>query len=86
MYPTNTSLFTAASPICNVIQADHVSVDPRLADIGRDAVALVGDLLESLGLWPFTAQLGWTAAQFDYLIRDVRTELQNNDLRLYLPL
>jgi hypothetical protein len=47
---------------------------------------MVGDLLESHGLWPFTAKLGWTTAQFDYLVREIRAELQNADLRLYIPM
>jgi hypothetical protein len=46
---------------------------------------MCGDLLESLGLWPFTAQLGWTVEKFDHLIREVRAELDNDGLRLYLP-
>jgi hypothetical protein len=49
-------------------------------------VSMCGDLLELLGLWPFTAQLGWTAEQFDRLIREARTELENDGLRLYLPM
>ncbi|KAH8709957.1 S-adenosyl-L-methionine-dependent methyltransferase [Phaeosphaeriaceae sp. PMI808] len=60
--------------------------DPVQASIGRDAVGVVGDLLESLGLWPFTAYLGWTIAQFDHLIRQVRVELHNSELKLYLPM
>jgi hypothetical protein len=60
--------------------------DPLLASIGRDSVVLVGDLLDSLGLWPFTAHLGWTAAQFDHLIQQIRVELQNVELKLYLPM
>lgn len=66
--------------------ADLLHADPMLAEIGRDAVGVVGDLLESLGLWPFTASLGWTAAQFDHLIQEVRLELQNTELKLYLPM
>ncbi|KAH3915432.1 hypothetical protein HBI56_166380 [Parastagonospora nodorum] len=60
--------------------------DPTQAGIGRDAICVVGDLLESLGLWPFTAYLGWTAAQFDFLIQEVRLELQDTELNLYLPI
>jgi hypothetical protein len=66
-------------------EADQCS-DPVQAAIGRDAVEMVGDLLESLGLWPFVAQLGWSAAQFEYLLREVRMELQNDELKLYLPM
>ncbi|KAL5115160.1 hypothetical protein ACEQ8H_006914 [Pleosporales sp. CAS-2024a] len=60
--------------------------DPAQADIGNDAVEVVGDLLESMGLWPFTAHLGWTAAQFEYLMQRVRLELRNPELKLYLPM
>lgn len=70
----------------NVHPADATCTDPTQAGIGRDAVGVVGDLLESLGLWPFTTYLGWTAAQFDYLIHEVRLELQNTELQLYLPM
>ena len=66
--------------------ADGLYTDPVQAGIGRDAVIVVGDLLESLGLWPFTAYLGWTTAQFDYLIQEVRLELQDTELNLYLPM
>lgn len=62
-----------------------VVVDPVMASIGRDAVEMVGDLLESQGLWAFTARLGWSAAQFETLIGEVRVELRNTELRLYLP-
>ncbi|KAF1946879.1 hypothetical protein EJ02DRAFT_418224 [Clathrospora elynae] len=58
--------------------------DATKASIGRDSVAMVGDLLESLGLWPFTSKLGWTAAQFDYLMWEVRAELQTLELKLYI--
>jgi hypothetical protein len=47
---------------------------------------MIGDLLESLGLWPFTSTLGWTAAHFEDLMREVRAELQNVDLNLYIEL
>jgi hypothetical protein len=66
--------------------AESSSADPIQASIGRDAIGVVGDLLESLGLWPFTAHLGWTSAQFNYLMRQVREELQNIELKLYLPM
>lgn len=66
--------------------ADVALKDPNMASIGRESVEMVGDLLQALGLWPFTAQLGWTTAQFDGLIRQVRSELQDITLRLYLPM
>ncbi|KAI4614694.1 uncharacterized protein J4E87_009495 [Alternaria ethzedia] len=56
------------------------------ASIGRDSVEMIGDLLESLGLWPFTSKLDWTAAQFEDLMREVRAELQNVELNLYIEL
>jgi hypothetical protein len=60
--------------------------DAKLASIGKDAVAMVGDMLDSLGLWPFTQHLGWTVARFTELIDAIRVELQNPDLKLYLPM
>jgi hypothetical protein len=65
---------------------DSRLIDPIQARIGRDAVDFVGDLLASLGLWPFTSHLGWAVAQFDYLIQQVREELQDVELKLYLPM
>ncbi|KAI4923403.1 hypothetical protein J4E85_008441 [Alternaria conjuncta] len=56
------------------------------ASIGRDSVEMIGDLLESLGLWPFTSKLGWTAARFEDLMQEVRAELQNVELNLYVEL
>lgn len=54
--------------------------------MGRDAVGIVGDMLESLGLWPFTAHLGWSFAAFTQLMQEVRAELQNDELKLYIPM
>lgn len=45
---------------------------------------MVGDLLESLSIWPFTADLGWTVAQFEAFMREVRAELANASLKLYM--
>jgi hypothetical protein len=45
---------------------------------------VIGDLLESLGIWPFTSELDWTVVQFDSLMKEVRTELENLDLKLYM--
>ena len=61
-------------------------IDPVKAQIGRDSVSMVGDLLEALGIWPFTTDLGWTAAQFDQLMEEVRAELQNAELKLYIDM
>jgi hypothetical protein len=47
---------------------------------------MVGDLLDSLGLWPFTQHLGWTASQFTELIDAIRIELQDVNLKLYVPM
>lgn len=52
----------------------------------RPSVQMIGDLLESLGLWPFTSKLGWTAARFEDLMQDVRAELQDVGLNLYIEL
>lgn len=46
---------------------------------------MMGDLLESLSLWPLTQCLNKTATQFAKLMDDVRAELQDNDLKLYVP-
>lgn len=75
------SRFPQAAP-----DADGVPVDHTLASIGRDSVGVAGGLLESMGLWPFTTQLGWTAAQFDTFMQQVRAELQDVNLRLYFPM
>ncbi|KAF2850477.1 S-adenosyl-L-methionine-dependent methyltransferase [Plenodomus tracheiphilus IPT5] len=61
-------------------------LDPVKSSIGRDAVMMIADLLESLGLWPFTANLGWTAAQYDQLMEEIRMELQNTELKLYMDM
>lgn len=67
-------------------KAEIHRADPTQASIGRDAVGVVGDLLESLGLWPFTAHLGWASDQFDQLMQDIRAELEDNELQLYIPM
>ncbi|KAJ4362955.1 hypothetical protein N0V83_010072 [Neocucurbitaria cava] len=74
-----------------VVEVQHLPIggwhsDPIKAEIGRDSVVMIGELLESLGIWPFTADLGWTAAQFDYLMREIRAELQNLELKLYMDM
>jgi hypothetical protein len=60
--------------------------DPVKASIGADSVAMVGDLLESLAIWPLTERLGWTSAQVEVLTNAARVELQDVGLRLYLPM
>ena len=47
---------------------------------------IVGDLLESIGVWPFMSELGWTAAQFDHLMEEVRAELRDEELKLYIEM
>lgn len=60
--------------------------DPFKSGVGKETVKMIGDLLESLGLWPLTQQLNWTSAQFDRLISEIRSELQNKELKLYVPM
>lgn len=45
----------------------------------------MGDLLESLSLWPLTQQLNYTLTEFQRLMNDVRAEFQNRELKLYVP-
>ncbi|PSN69184.1 S-adenosyl-L-methionine-dependent methyltransferase [Corynespora cassiicola Philippines] len=59
--------------------------DPVQASIGRDSVWMVGELLDSLAIWPFVEHLGWTAAQVETLMQGVRAELEDESLRLYIP-
>ncbi|KAI8938438.1 hypothetical protein NX059_004331 [Plenodomus lindquistii] len=60
--------------------------DPSKSSIGAEAVTMIADLVESLGIWPFTTILGWSAAQYEYLMTEVRSELQNADLKLYIDI
>lgn len=80
---------TIVVPPCTVhihnVQELTCSVDPVKASIGRDAVAMMGDLLESLSLWPLTQQLNYTVTDFQRLMSEVRAELQNKELKLYVP-
>ncbi|KAF1832534.1 S-adenosyl-L-methionine-dependent methyltransferase [Decorospora gaudefroyi] len=62
------------------------SSDAVKASLGRRCVAMIGDMLESLGIWPFTSKLGWTAGQFEHLMAEVRTELEDLDMKLYINL
>jgi hypothetical protein len=61
------------------------SADPFRTSTGMDAVTMMGDLLESLSLWPLTQQLNYTVFEFQRLISEVRAELQNKELKLYVP-
>ncbi|ORY00663.1 S-adenosyl-L-methionine-dependent methyltransferase [Clohesyomyces aquaticus] len=60
--------------------------DPTKAAIGRDSVEMVGELLDSLAIWPITEKLGWTAAQVGYLTDAARLEIQDLTLKLYIPM
>lgn len=66
------------------LQIGGWSQDPEEANLGRESVTMIGSLLESLGTWPFTSELGWSVAQYDQLIEEVRAELENLDLKLYI--
>lgn len=57
-----------------------------MARIGRDSVEMMGELLESVSLWLFTERLGWTAARVATLNSEVRTELQDTSLQLYVTM
>ncbi|KAF2684566.1 S-adenosyl-L-methionine-dependent methyltransferase [Lentithecium fluviatile CBS 122367] len=59
--------------------------DPGRAAVGRDSVGMVGELLSSLAMWPFTVRLGWTAAQVEALADAARAEIQDASLKLYIP-
>lgn len=79
-------LYTPERTVCvRNVQLLTSSADPVKANVGRDTVAMMGDLLESLSLWPLTQQLNYTATEFQRLISEVRTELQNKELKLYVP-
>lgn len=45
---------------------------------------MVGELLDSLGTWPLTEVLGWTAAQVQALMDRARSELQDVRLKLHI--
>lgn len=59
-------------------------IDPVKAGIGRDNVAVVAELLDSLAIWYFTERLGWTAAQVHALTNAARLEIQDPSLKLYI--
>lgn len=60
-------------------------LDPRKAQLGRDSVDMVGELLDSMAIWPLTEKLGWTAARVDALTNAARAEMNDLSLRLYVP-
>ncbi|KAF2877393.1 S-adenosyl-L-methionine-dependent methyltransferase [Massariosphaeria phaeospora] len=59
--------------------------DPIKASIGRDNLAMIEELLDSLAIWSFTEKLGWTMAQVEALTNAARAEAQDVSLRLYIP-
>lgn len=59
--------------------------DPTRANIGRASVEMIGELLDSLSIWPFTEKLGWTSAQVLALTSAARAELEDPTLKLYIP-
>jgi hypothetical protein len=61
-----------------------VFVDPIRASIGRDNAEVVGELLDSLSIWPFTERLGWTKAQVEVLTNAARAEIEDLTLKLYI--
>ena len=46
---------------------------------------MIGELLDSLSIWPFTEQLGKTRSEVLKLADEVRTELGDATLKLYIP-
>ena len=60
--------------------------EPNMARLGRASVDMMGDLLESVSLWLFTERLGWTAAKVATLNNEIRTELQDTSLQLYVTM
>ena len=62
-----------------------IVLDPTKASIGRDNVEMIGELLDSLAIWPFTERLGWTKAQVEALTNTARAEIKDETLKLYIP-
>ncbi|KAF2714192.1 hypothetical protein K504DRAFT_473302 [Pleomassaria siparia CBS 279.74] len=60
--------------------------DATKASIGRDNVQMMGELLDSLAIWPFTERLGWTKVQVEALTNAARSEVADESLKLYIPL
>jgi hypothetical protein len=54
--------------------------------IGRANRANIEEMLESHAILPFTQGLGWTAEQVEWRVRGARHELQDQRLKLYIPL
>jgi hypothetical protein len=59
-------------------------VDPVRASIGRDNVEVVGELLDSLAIWPFTERLNWSKTQVEALTNAARAEMADLTLKLYI--
>ncbi|KAF2665681.1 S-adenosyl-L-methionine-dependent methyltransferase [Microthyrium microscopicum] len=62
------------------------STDPRQQAIGLLNRESMEELVESHAIYPFTQQLGWTVDQVSELTDQIRDELNDNSLHLYLPL
>ena len=60
--------------------------EPGMARLGRNSVDMMGELLESVSLWLFTERLGWTAAKVATLNNEIRAELQDTSLQLYVTM
>lgn len=43
---------------------------------------MVGELLDSLAIWPFTERLGWSKAQVEALTNAARAEIGDLSLKL----
>lgn len=46
---------------------------------------MIGDLTKSLVLWPLMNRRDWIADRFSFLISAINDELQDVNLRLYMP-
>lgn len=61
--------------------------DPTKASIGRDSVEMIGELLDSLSIWPFNERLeGEDKAKALASTNDARAELEDATLKLYIPI
>jgi hypothetical protein len=60
--------------------------DARQKAIGIRNRDNMEELLESHAILPFTQRLGWTAEQVGWNVQGAKQEMQNDRLKLYLPL
>ena len=61
-------------------------IDARWRDIGVRMLSLVSKTLEALSLWPFEHVLGMAHLEVVDLVMQARREMNNLELRLYVPL